>query len=61
MEILIAILIFTLAGYLFYKQFKQKKEGICGNCSSCSAHCPHYDDENIKECKGLTIITKDKK
>lgn len=57
-EILIAVFVFILAGYIFYRQFKEKKNGLCGNCSSCSATCPYYDDENLTECKGLTIIKK---
>lgn len=60
MEIIIAILVFFLASYFMYKTFKAKKNGVC-SCDSCSAKCPHYNNENIKECKGLSFIENPKK
>lgn len=46
-EILITLVILTLAGTIIYKNIKKSSKGEC-NCSSCDEHCPKYGENKIE-------------
>lgn len=39
MEIIITVIVITIAIFIFYKNLKKSTSGEC-NCGSCSASCP---------------------
>ncbi|WP_102401028.1 FeoB-associated Cys-rich membrane protein [Haloimpatiens massiliensis] len=46
MEILITLLLVSIAFYFLYKTIRNKAKGKC-DCSSCSSHCPYYENKHI--------------
>jgi len=40
-EIIVTLIIFSLAALVFYNNIKKKASGKC-DCGSCSSHCPNY-------------------
>lgn len=41
MEIIITVIVITIAIFIFYKNLKKSTSGEC-NCGSCSSGCPKY-------------------
>lgn len=45
MEIIVTLIIVSLAAYILFKTFFKSSKGSC-SCNSCSDHCPMYEDKS---------------